>query len=118
MPKVAYIAVKLISINFPKASAIHEFIDEAQNELLVPRSAMHDQQTILDRLDRIEAALGINQDVSEEGSVSQDMSIDEEVDSVPLQGVWNAVAHLRAITRPAPDEKIWSRPTVKKLWSS
>lgn len=79
---------------------------------------MHDQQSILDRLDRIEAALGIAPEVSEEGSVSRDMSIDEESDSVPLQGVWNAVAHLRSITRPAPDENIWSRPTVKKLWSS
>ncbi|KAJ5403851.1 hypothetical protein N7509_003722 [Penicillium cosmopolitanum] len=101
------------------ASAIHELVDEAQNELLITRtSTAPDQQAILDRLDRIEAALGITQDASETGSVSQDMSIDDEVDSVPLQGVWNAVAHLRSITRPVPDEKVWSRPTIKKLWSS
>ncbi|KAJ5090714.1 hypothetical protein N7532_009398 [Penicillium argentinense] len=100
------------------ASAIHEFIDEAQSELLAPRSSMHDQQAILDRLDRIEAALGITQEAPEEGNDSRDMSIDEDSDSVPLQGVWNAVAHLRSITRPAPDENIWSRPTIKRLWSS
>ena len=34
------------------------------------------------------------------------------------QGVWDAVAHLRSITRSVQDEQIWSRPTVKKLWSS
>lgn len=77
---------------------------------------MHDHQAILDRLERIEAALGIS-DASDEALVHHDLSADED-DGAPLRGVWNAVAHLRLISRPTPDESIWSRPVVKRLWSS
>lgn len=101
-----------------KASALHELVEEAHSELLASRSSTYDQQSVLDRLDRIEAALGISQDAPQSVSVTESLDVDDEPDSVPLQGVWKAVAHLRSITRPAPDENIWSRPTVKGLWSS
>lgn len=79
---------------------------------------MHDHQLVLDRLERIEAALGIS-DAPDEAPASHDLSADaDEEDCVPLRGVWKAVAHLRLITRPTPDESIWSRPIVKRLWSS
>lgn len=97
---------------------MHELFEEAQTELLTSQSSIHDQQSILDRLDRIEAALGISQEAPESVPVSQSLDLDEETDSVPLQGLWNAVAHLRSITRPAPDDNIWARPIVKRLWSA
>jgi hypothetical protein len=97
---------------------LHELVEEAQNELLASSSSTYDQQSILDRLDRIEAALGISQDEPQAVPVTESLDLDEETDSVPLQGVWKAVAHLRSITRPAPDDNIWSRPIVKRLWSS
>ena len=75
-------------------------------------------QSILDRLARIEAALGITEDAEEENSLSREASPEEDISQVPLQGVWRALAHLRTITRPPPDENVWSRPVVKQLWSS
>jgi hypothetical protein len=101
-----------------KASALHELVEEAHSELQASQSSTYDQQSVLDRLDRIEAALGITQDPPQSVSVTESLDLDDEPDSVPLQGVWKAVAHLRSITRPAPDESIWSRPIVKRLWSS
>ncbi|KAJ5681775.1 uncharacterized protein N7477_001715 [Penicillium maclennaniae] len=97
-----------------EASALHDMRDENQ-ETNVSRPSMHDHQAVLDRLERIEAALGIG-DAPDEAPVSHE-GIDED-EGVPLRGVWKAVAHLRSITRPPPDESIWSRPIVKRLWSS
>lgn len=97
---------------------MHELVEEAQNELLTSQSSTYDQQSILDRLDRIEAALGIGQDAPESVPVSESLELDDESDSVPLRGVWKAAAHLRSIARSAPDDNIWSRPIVKRLWSA
>ncbi|KAJ5108978.1 hypothetical protein N7456_005653 [Penicillium angulare] len=99
------------------ASAIHDLLDEQRNDLENMRPVLRDQQSILNRLDRIEAALGIDQDIPESSS-SQDLSREESTYSVPLQGAWNSIAHLRSITRPAQDENTWSRSTVKCLWTS
>ncbi|CAL5873746.1 uncharacterized protein PFLUO_LOCUS8028 [Penicillium psychrofluorescens] len=108
------------------AAAIHELVEESQKELRASQSMMsHDNYSILNRLDRIEAALGISQYLSEEADLSpshshdmHDMSPEAELGDVPLHGVWKAIAHLRIITRPPPDERVWSRPLVKQLWSS
>ena len=97
---------------------MHELVEEAQSELLASKPSTYDHQSVLDRLDRIEAALGISQGTPQTVSVTEGLDLDEETDSVPLQGVWKAVAHLRTITRPAPDDNLWSRPVVKRLWSS
>ncbi|KAJ5300834.1 uncharacterized protein N7443_005836 [Penicillium atrosanguineum] len=100
-----------------QASAIHELLDET-HELSVSRQSTSDHQAVLDRLERIEAALGIG-DTPDEAPLSHKLSVDEDEDEdVPLRGVWKAVAHLRSNTRPIPDESIWSRPIVKRLWSS
>ena len=101
-----------------KASGLHELVEEAHSELLASGTSAFDQQSVLDRLARIEAALGIGQHAPQSVSVTDSLDLDDEADPVPLQGVWKAVAHLRSITRPAPDENIWSRPIVKRLWSS
>ncbi|KAJ5675622.1 hypothetical protein N7462_008519 [Penicillium macrosclerotiorum] len=97
-----------------KASALHDLFEESQQSFNASHSA--DQQSILDRLDRIEAALGINQEI-EDLLPNQVPDDEEESDSAIVQGVWKAVAHLRSITRPPPDEKIWTRTVVKRLWS-
>ncbi|KAJ5175266.1 uncharacterized protein N7482_001143 [Penicillium canariense] len=100
------------------ASALHESVEEAQSDHSATRPSVYDQQSILDRLDRIEIALGITQETPEEALTTQSLDLDDDTDSLPLRGVWNAVAHLRAMAHPVPDESVWSRPIVKQLWSS
>jgi hypothetical protein len=79
---------------------------------------IQDHQSILNRLSRIEAALGIAEDADYEASQSREATPEEDPEAVELQGVWTALAHLRVITRPPPDENGWSRPVVKQLWRS
>lgn len=94
-------------------------VDGAHSEISESQSSQgHDHQSILDRLDRVEAALGINQESSEEATAAQELAAQDDADCAPLQGIWQAVAHLRSITRPTPDDAIWARPIVKQLWSS
>lgn len=92
-----------------------------QNEICASQSSItQDHKTILSRLDRIEAALGISPYINEGGGVSSsdDMGPDEDSNDAPLDGVWRAIAHLRSITGPFEDERVWSRPIVKQLWGS
>lgn len=104
---------------FIEASAIHELIEDPTSVLSVSHTrSTQDHQSILDRLDRIEAALGICQDTLAEDTDSHDLVQENDTESVPLRGLWKAVAHLRSITRPAQIETIWSRPIVERLWSS
>lgn len=70
-------------------------------------------QSILDRLARIEASLGIGEI---EDDHSGEVDVEEPSDQTP--GVYRAIARLRLITRPAPDEVVWSRPVVEQLWNS
>lgn len=110
----------LMSSLLVKASAIHEMIDVVHSEIFESQSATgQDHQTILDRLDRIEAALGINGETPEGAPTVQGLATaQDDADSAPLEGVWQAVAHLRTITRPAPDVAVWARPIVRRLWIS
>ncbi|KAI9036983.1 fungal specific transcription factor domain-containing protein [Aspergillus affinis] len=91
----------------------------AQNPGFYPQTAPSDQdaQSILGRLDRIEAVLGINKDRPATSSMSVASDLDEEVIDVPFYDLWAAAKHLRAITRPPQDDSIWSRPTIKILWA-
>ncbi|KAJ5708267.1 hypothetical protein N7488_008068 [Penicillium malachiteum] len=100
------------------ASAIHDLLDEQHTSLLNTTSSLHDQQSILDRLGRIEAALGIGQGGLESSDIPQYLDRDEDNGNVPLEEAWRSVAHLRSITRPEQDESIWSRPVIKRLWTS
>ncbi|KAJ5778216.1 hypothetical protein N7520_001462 [Penicillium odoratum] len=95
-----------------EASAFHDIFDQEQI-----RPSMSDQQSILDRLDRIEAALGIDRDVLEDCVISS-VSPEKKDQSIPVQKAMEAIAHLRCITRPAQNEAIWSRPNIKCLWTS
>ncbi|KAJ6175775.1 hypothetical protein N7485_002689 [Penicillium canescens] len=100
------------------ASAIHSLIELQQDPSLAILPGIADHQSILNRLSRIEAALGITEEADDEAISSCEASPEEDVNRAPLQGVWKAVAHLRVITRPTADEIAWSRPIVKQLWSS
>ncbi|KAJ5128717.1 transcriptional regulator family: Fungal Specific TF [Penicillium atrosanguineum] len=67
------------------ASAIHELLDET-HELSVSRQSTSDHQAVLDRLERIEAALGIG-DTPDEAPLSHKLSVDEDEDEdVPCEG--------------------------------
>ncbi|OQD64597.1 hypothetical protein PENPOL_c007G08854 [Penicillium polonicum] len=103
------------------ASAMHELMEMQQDETFGSPPVIPDHQSILNRLARIESALGItedSQDPEDEVSLSHGASPDEDMDAVPLHGVWTALAHLRVITRPPPDDSVWSRSAVQQLWSS
>ncbi|KAJ5964426.1 uncharacterized protein N7479_004302 [Penicillium vulpinum] len=103
------------------ASAMHELMEVQQDQTFASSPVIPDHQSILNRLARIEAALGLTQDSEDpedEISSSREVSLEEDVDAVPLHGVWTALAHLRLITRPPPDESVWSRSVVQQLWSS
>ncbi|KAJ5170468.1 uncharacterized protein N7500_003251 [Penicillium coprophilum] len=106
------------------ASAVYEIMEMQQDPAFASLPAIPDHQSILDRLARIEAALGITddsqdlQDPEDETSLSREVSLEEETEVVTLRGVWAALAHLRVITRPAPDDSVWSRSIVQQLWSS
>ncbi|KAJ5791573.1 transcriptional regulator family: Fungal Specific TF [Penicillium psychrosexuale] len=103
------------------ASAMHELMEMQQDQAFASLSVIPDHQSILNRLARIEAALGITeepQDPEDQLSMSREASLEEDTEVVPLHGVWTALAHLRLITRPSPDDSIWSRSVVQQLWSS
>ncbi|CAI7660752.1 unnamed protein product [Penicillium palitans] len=103
------------------ASAMHELMEMQQDQAFGSPPVIPDHQSILNRLARIESALGITEDSQEpedEVSLSHGASPDEDTDAVPLHGVWAALAHLRVITRPPPDDSVWSRSAVQQLWSS
>lgn len=101
-----------------KASALHDILDLEGAGLFNIHPAMRDHRSILDRLDRIESALGIDRDVLEDPAASPVLPRSEDGQSVSIQGAWDAVAHLRSITRPAQEEAVWARPNVKRLWTS
>ncbi|KAJ5412154.1 uncharacterized protein N7487_006513 [Penicillium crustosum] len=103
------------------ASAMHELMEMQQDPAFGSPPVIPDHQSILNRLARIESALGITEDSQgpeDEMSLSHGPSPDEDTDAVPLHGVWTALAHLRVITRPPPNDSIWSRSAVQQLWSS
>lgn len=100
---------------------MHELMEMQQDQAFGSPPVIPDHQSILNRLARIESALGItedSQDPEDEVSLSHGASPDEDMDAVPLHGVWTALAHLRVITRPPPDDSVWSRSAVQQLWSS
>lgn len=103
---------------YVKASALHDLLDLEGTDLLNIHPAMRDHQSILDRLNRIESALGIERDVLEDPVVSSVSPTEEDGQFISIQGAWEAVAHLRSITRPVQDEAIWARRNVKCLWTS
>ncbi|KAF7718039.1 Fungal Zn(2)-Cys(6) binuclear cluster domain-containing protein [Penicillium ucsense] len=100
------------------ASALHELIDEAHGELVKSQRPEYDQQAILNRLDRIEAALGISNSASPSVTITETGDDERLHDNAFMQRLWNAMADLRTITRPVPEERIWSRPVVRSLWSA
>ncbi|EAW10259.1 uncharacterized protein ACLA_047280 [Aspergillus clavatus NRRL 1] len=77
-----------------------------------------DPQSILSRLDRIEALLGIGKIANSPSSLTFDSDLEDESNSVSFQGLWKAVEHLKVITRPPQDHAIWAHSIVTRLWSS
>ncbi|KAJ5532311.1 hypothetical protein N7494_008863 [Penicillium frequentans] len=100
------------------ASALHDSLDLEGADSFNIHPAMRDHQSILDRLDRIESALGIERDVLEDPVVSSVSPREEDGQFVSIQGAWEALAHLKSITRPVQEEATWARANVKCLWTS
>ncbi|KUJ15456.1 uncharacterized protein LY89DRAFT_113348 [Mollisia scopiformis] len=75
-----------------------------------------DPQTVLSRLDTIEALLGI---VSSPRPVLDDDVCLRPTDAdSAFHGVFAAAMHLKTTTRPPQTPKIWSRDVIKQLWLS
>lgn len=75
-----------------------------------------DPQTVLGRLDAIEALLGISP--SPQSRTSDDVSLGTPDAESPFQGVYTAAAHLKLTTRPPQSPRIWSRVVINQLWLS
>ncbi|THC93083.1 hypothetical protein EYZ11_007449 [Aspergillus tanneri] len=106
----------------PPAAAAHEVVTvppSAQNTAFYHHLSTPDQdaQSILSRLDRIEAVLGINKERPTTASVIGS-DPDDEVVEAPLPELWAAAKNLRSITRPPQNEGIWSRSSIRRLWAS
>lgn len=80
---------------------------------------MQQQKSVLNRLDRIEVALGISLDGLERFRDSHDLTEDDDYGKPdPLGEVWGSIVQLRSITQPKQDDIIWTRPIVKQLWNT
>lgn len=75
-----------------------------------------DPQTVLSRLEKIEALLGISS--SGQPRVDDDVALQSPEADSPFHGVWTAAAHLKEATRPPQPSTIWSRRVIQQLWIS
>jgi len=75
-----------------------------------------DPQTVLSRLEKIEALLGISS--SGQQRVDDDVALQSPEADSPFHGVWIAAAYLKEATRPPQPSNIWSRRVIQQLWLS
>ncbi|KAE9366109.1 hypothetical protein N431DRAFT_351743 [Stipitochalara longipes BDJ] len=75
-----------------------------------------DPQTVLSRLEKIEALLGIAS--PRQQHAENDVTIRPPGVESPFHGVWRAAAYLKESTRPPQPSNIWERGVVKQLWLS
>ncbi|KAL3424255.1 C6 finger domain-containing protein [Phlyctema vagabunda] len=79
-----------------------------------PNRGNHSFQSVLSRLDAIEAYLAFDIKSSPAGE-DQDLISNAPMDP-SLIGLWAALAQLRQSPRPVSNNKIWAQNTVKQLW--
>lgn len=105
-----------------QAAAVHELIELPQDgPTYRSQSAAlaHDSRSILSRLDRIEAVLGLLNTAAQGSPAGYDSTSEpDDETAVALSKLSRAARHLRRITRPAQDASVWSVPVVRQLWSS
>lgn len=99
------------------AAAVHEVPEPAQSGTFYA-SHVQDPRSILSRLDRIEAVLGIGKNKPATTSLNFDSDSEQESEGVSFHGLWKAVRRLRTITQPPQPDDIWSHSIVKTLWRS
>jgi hypothetical protein len=75
-----------------------------------------DPQTVLSRLEKIEALLGISS--SGQQRVDDDVTLRSTEAESPFHGVWTAAAYLKEAARPPQPSNIWSRSIIRQLWLS
>lgn len=100
------------------AAVIHELpppplIAESASNTAQPKL---DPQTILSRIDTIEALLGIVS--SPRPVLDDDVCLRPTDTDSAFHGVYVAAMHLKMTTRPPQTPKIWSRAVIKQLWLS
>ncbi|CZT47571.1 uncharacterized protein RSE6_08147 [Rhynchosporium secalis] len=75
-----------------------------------------DPRTVLNRLNAIEALLGISS--SSQPVLDDDVSLHSPDTESAFAGVWAAALHLKLTTRPPQSSRIWSRAVIEHLWLS
>ena len=75
-----------------------------------------DPQTVLSRLEKIEALLGIASPAQH--SVNDDVALRPTEADSPFHGVWSTASYLKEATRPTQPPNAWTHPVVKQLWLS
>jgi len=74
-----------------------------------------DPQTVLSRLEKIEALLGIATPAQIRNTDDVTTQSPDEAES-PFHGVWTTAVSLQEITRPIQTHNIWGRGVIKQLW--
>ena len=74
-----------------------------------------DHQTVLSRLEKIEALLGIATPAQIRNTDDVTTQSPDEAGS-PFHGVWTTAVSLQEITRPVQTHNIWGRGVIKQLW--
>ncbi|KAF5863693.1 hypothetical protein ETB97_009626 [Aspergillus alliaceus] len=105
--------------NAAAAQEIVSFPQGVQYTTFLSHSTQSDPnaESVLSRLDRIEAILGINRERDAMDMANVDSDQDEEA-GMPISDLLKAVKHLRLITRPPQNKDLWSYSTVKGLWET
>jgi len=80
-------------------------------------SSSHGDASVLRRLDRIEAVLGLSTDrsnICQSGTVDTEGEFEGRIVDAPLA----AISRMKGKTEPGNDPMAWKPATVKRLWQS
>lgn len=104
------------------AASSREHLQASSTAFISPTQDGQSSQSIVSRLQRIEAYLGFaTHPPMDEGHPMDDIGEAESDDDgldPGLAGVWQAVSVLKRISPRCLDSKIWSRAMIRQLWLS
>jgi hypothetical protein len=109
-----------IPAKFAQAAAVQEPssprpISESSGGRIAAQPTLN-PQTVLSRLEKIEALLGIAS--PGQRHVEDDVTLHSAEVESPFHGVWTAAVYLKEATRPRQPSNIWSKAVIKQLWLS
>jgi hypothetical protein len=107
-----------LGLTIEQAAVVHDVHSPSRSSAVEQGTtpASLDPKMVLSRLQTIEVLLGI--EPSADSVLEDDVTLRPPDTGSPFHGVFTAAAHLKMITRPPQDAKIWSREVIKQLWLS